>query len=167
MRRFSLVIVVLLALVLVACAGDSDDSDSTQEPAPDQTPGSVPAGTLSPVYVHLQRDYETLLDSHRAISAIWEALAAGEQAQCGEYPDVLPPESISAEDDPAFETLADLLRRAAIGIEEAANLWRAECTYTRSNPPQDVINEGLLAVRGAGDLLEQAEQQLSGIQGTE
>jgi len=150
---------ILLACILAAC-GDEETDRSTDRPS-NATPENA---TISPVIVHLQRDYESLLTAQSAISEIWEQLADGQQVQCGQYPEVLAPESISAEDDPSLQPLADILHTAAIATEHAVQLWQAECRQPRQNPPPDVLSEGLLAVRSAGDALKEAEPLLTGIQ---
>jgi predicted small lipoprotein YifL len=164
-----IILLSLLALALAACGsnGSHDKPPATAEPGlssgnSENTP--LPA-TVSPAAVHLQRAYESLRESHQKISDIWEGLATGEQVRCGEYPEVLSPETITSEGDTTYEPLAALLHSAAIDIGQAINLWKAECTNTRTNPPSDVIDRGRLAVRSAGDALNQAQELLAGIQG--
>jgi hypothetical protein len=155
MRQIPILIVCFLMVTLAACGGEKDTS---------LPPTATAAPTVSPVLVHLQRDYELLHTSHEAISNIWESLAANNQVQCGDYPTVIPTEGISAQDDPAFEALADHLRRAAIGLNQALDLWKSECANPRATIPPDVINEGRLAARAAGDALAEAQTLLSDIQ---
>ena len=155
MRQVIILLVCFLTLTLAACGGENDTS-------PPPTISAAP--TLSSVLVHLQRNYELLHASRQAISNIWESLATNSQVQCGDYPTVIPAESISAQDDPAFEVLADLLRRAAIGLNQALDLWKSECANPRATIPPDVINEGRLATRAAGDALAEAQTLLSDIQ---
>lgn len=153
----------LLTLALMACSGNSD-TENTNTPVAKTPPVLENAATLSPVLIRLQHDYETLTAAHDAISDIWENLAANEPVRCGDNPDILSPENISRPDDVAFEPLADQLRRVAINLELALNLWKAECANPRSNPSPDVINEGRLAVRAAGDALDNAQMLLHDIQ---
>jgi hypothetical protein len=150
-------VIIVLGLVLAACGGDD-----SEQPTADNTPNTVP--TLSPIYVNLQRNYEQLQASHQAITGIWEGLATNEQIQCGSYPDVIAPETITAEDNASYQPLADLLRQAAIDLEQAINLWKAECTNPRTNPPPSVIDEGRLTARAAGDSLREAARWLDDIQ---
>jgi hypothetical protein len=152
----------LICLAMIASACDTDDAPppTREEPA---TTAPQPASTLSPVLVDLQRDFEALQASHQAIMQVWESLAAGEQVTCGDYPAVLPPDGISAA-DPDYEELAARLRRAAIDIEQAVTLWRAECANPRSIPAPVAINEGRLAARTAEDSLRSAANLLAGIQ---
>ncbi len=160
MRRLILAALMVFFVTLAACGKDSDNPPPAGTPAtsgPDQ-------GTLSPVLIALQSDYESLVESYRAISDIWEGLAEGQSVQCGSYPSVPNPDSIRADGDGAYEPLADALRRAAIDLDHAANLWKAECSQARPTPPPAIINEGRLAARAAGDALKEAEPLLGGIQ---
>jgi hypothetical protein len=151
---------ILCVLALTACSsGDSDGQKNT--PQPTGEPGSV---TLSPVVLDLQQDYESLRVSQQTISDIWDKLAANQEVQCGSYPDVLSPDAISAQGDPAYQPLADLLRGAAIDIDHAITVWKAECANPRRVPPPDVIDEGRLAARSAGDALKEAKTLLAEIQ---
>jgi hypothetical protein len=149
---------ILLVLVLAAC-GTDDDTQSTPPPDDELAPA-----TLRPVIVDLQQDYESLRVAQQAISDVWEKLAANQEVQCGSYPDVLSPDAISAGDDSAYQPLADALRRAAMDIDHAVAIWKAECANPRRFPPPDVINEGRLSARSAGDGLREAETLLAEIQ---
>jgi hypothetical protein len=154
---------ILLVVVLAACGGGSNDKSNDKKD--DTSPTGEPSpGTLSPVILDLQQDYESLHESQQAIGKIWEDLAANQEVQCGSYPDVLSPDTISAGDDPAYQPLADLLRRAAIDIDHAIAVWKAECANPRQMPPPDVIDEGRLAARSAGDALRRAETLLADMQ---
>lgn len=159
MRRLCLL--VCLVLALGACSEDEAPSPTREDLG---TPAPQPVSTLSPVLIDLQRDFEALQASHQAVAQIWESLAAGEQVACGDHPGVLSPGSISAGDAPAYEELASRLRSAAIDIEEAATLWRAECANPRALPDPATINEGRLAARAAGDALRSASDLLAEIQ---
>jgi hypothetical protein len=158
MRRM---IVVLLVMTLAACGGKNTNKRTDKTPSPEDL---APAATLSPVLVDLQQDFEALRGSQQAISQIWDQLAANQEVQCGNYPDVLSPESISAAGDPANQPLADLLRSAANDLNHALSVWKAECANPRQMPPPDVIDEGRLAARAAGDALNEAEPLLAGVQ---
>lgn len=158
MRR--LLLSGLFIVLLAACGGDSDGESPAQPPAGDVSG----QGTLSPVLIDLQREYELLEAAHQAMSDIWEGLAAGDSVTCGEYPEVPAPDSIRADDDPAYDLLAETLRRASIDLDHAVNLWKAECSKTRPTAPPDVIDEGRLAVRAAGDSLKEAAPLLGDIQ---
>ena len=138
MRRM---IVVLLVITLAACGGKHTDERTNQTPPPEHL---VPAATLSPVLGDLQQDFEALRGSQQAINQIWDQLAANQGVQCGNYPDVLSPEAISAAGDPAYQPLADLLRSAANELNHALSVWKAECANPRQMPPPDVIDEGRL-----------------------
>jgi hypothetical protein len=167
MRWTRTILLSLLVLTWAACISNDahNNQRSTADPGPANNGEDTPfSATLSPAAVHLQRDYESLRASHQKISDVWESLATGTQVRCGEYPDIMSPETISAEGDPAFEPLSALLHNAAIDIDEAINLWKAECSKPRANPSPDVIDKGRLAVRAAGDSLNQAQELLPGFQ---
>jgi hypothetical protein len=151
---------VLLVFVLAACGGKQTDQKATNTPPP----SDLAPATLSPVIVELQQDYEALLGSQQAVSEIWDKLAANQEVQCGNYPVVLSPETISAAVDPALQPLADLLRSAASDLDHALTAWKAECANPRRMPPPDVINEGRLAARAAGDALNEAAPLLAEFQ---
>lgn len=145
-------VIGLLGIILTACGKDK----------PDTPPPTGETVTLSPIVrAHLQEDYETLLAAQQAIAAIWDGLATGKQVQCGDYPRVPNPEDISTEGDSAFDPVVETLRRAAIETGKAVNLWRAECQKSRTNPSPDVIDQGRLASRAAGDALREAESMFS------
>jgi hypothetical protein len=158
MRR---ILYILLALALVACGDDRDKDNHNEKPENTSSPSSA---TLSPALVDLQQDYESLRESYQAISEIWDKLATNQTMQCGNDPAVLSPEAISAGDDPTYQPLADLLRRAAIDLDHSLTVWKAECINPRQNPSPDVINEGRLAAGSAGDALREAETLLADIQ---
>ncbi len=160
-RSLSFRLIILLFVIAVAAC---DSADSTPDPTPIATDPAIPA-TQSPVLVELQRDYERISASQTEILTIWEKLAANEQVQCGEYPPVVDPASISAEDDTTHQPLAELLQQAAVDVERAINLWQAECLNPRPVPPPDVVDEGRFAARSAGDSLREAADLLTGIQG--
>ncbi|GAB4419187.1 MAG: hypothetical protein Kow00106_15340 [Anaerolineae bacterium] len=149
---------------LAACA---------RHPTPPRTPATVTPGpqtlpitpsypTLVPALLDLQRDYEALVTAHQTLSAIWEELAHGNAVRCGTTPFVPDPAGISAADDPTYRDLAETLRQAAIELARSRDLWRAECASPRPQPPPQVINEGLLTVRAAGDALREAASTLPG-----
>jgi hypothetical protein len=150
-----------MILVLAACGGDG----SPPEPTPDVTDTPPTSVTLSPMLVALQRDYERISEAQAAILGVWEDLATDSQVQCGTYPEIVSPEGISAEGDAAYAGLADLLRAAALDTAHAIELWQAECLNPRAVIPPDVIDEGRLAARSAGDALSEAQVLLKAIQG--
>lgn len=144
--------------MLFGC-GLASEGNGARQPSPTQTPSetaTVPP-TESPVRLRLQSQYERLTESQRAILSVWENLAVGGEVRCGEVPDVPAPASISANGDAAYETLAALLRRAAIETEQSVHLWQTECTNPRPVPPPGVIREGRLAASAAGDALAEAQ----------
>ncbi|HML21251.1 MAG TPA: hypothetical protein PKD09_06370 [Aggregatilinea sp.] len=160
MRRWIIVIVLgLTGLLLVGCGepSEGDSPRSTSTPAITQTPTPLP--TTSPVRQRLQSQYTSLSESQQTILATWESLLNGEQVQCGTYPSVTDPASISAEGDARYEGQAALLRRAAINTGQAVSLWQAECANARPIPNEATVREGWLAASSAGDALREAAQE--------
>lgn len=148
----------LIGVLLAGCgpASEGDAPRSTSTPAVTATATTPP--TSSPVWLRLQAQYAALNDAQQAILAVWESLANGEQVQCGGYPDVPDPASISAAGDARYEAQAALLRRAAIDTGQAVSLWQAECASARSAPSPETIREARLAASSAGDALSEAAQ---------
>ncbi len=148
---------VLLGL-LTACDGDPDGHAT-------ETPSSHPTSTALPTppaeLRQLQGHYERLQTAHRAIAAVWEGLATGKQVQCGDYPDYPAPESITTGTTGDLNELVEHLQSAAIAIDEAVTLWRAECDNPRPITPPEVIDRGRFAARTAGDILRDIEGVLS------
>jgi hypothetical protein len=154
MRILRWLMLSLLVAGLAAC-GSTDDSKKDTPP----TSAGVPA-----LLSDLQQQYTALRETQQAIGQIWEALATGQAAQCGEYPEVLNPATISAGSDKSLQPLADLLHRAAVSLNQAVDLWKAECLKPRANPTPEIIDQGRLAARAAGDALNDAEDQLTALQ---
>ncbi|MBI5960549.1 MAG: hypothetical protein HY866_17550 [Chloroflexi bacterium] len=149
--------VLFCLMLLVGCGDDSDDT-------PDSTSNNTPSPTAVPVLDDLMQHYEALRASYEAISKVWEGLAAGEQAQCGDYPTVISPESVNADGAETREPVAERLRTAAVNLDEAISLWKAECLKPRATPSPDVIDQGRWAARSAGDQLKEAEKLLAELQ---
>jgi hypothetical protein len=168
MRPRSMPSLLILGIILVAQAAACDNSDTDGgQTDPSRTPSATDSdlnATVSPVLVNLQRQYEEIRFAQKTISDIWEGLATGEQAQCGQYPDMTGPDAIIDDETGTFVELVDWLRRAAIETEKAVNLWKAECNNPRTVLPPDVIDQGRLASRAAGDALREAERLLAEIQ---
>ncbi len=160
MQRWRIVAAAgLIGLLLAGCsrASEGDSPHSTSTPAVTATATAPP--TISPVLLRLQAQFSSLNDAQQTILAIWESLANGESVQCGDYPTVPDPSSISAEGDSRYEGQAALLRRAAIDTGQAISLWQAECSSPRSAPSPDTIREARLAASSAGDALREAGQE--------
>ncbi|WP_119072503.1 hypothetical protein [Aggregatilinea lenta] len=158
MQRWRVMIVIGLVGLLAAC-GSSSEGDglrATNTPAITPTPTAPP--TASPIGLRLQAQYETLSAAQESILAVWESLANGETVQCGDYPAVPDPASISAAGETHYEAQAALLRRAAIDTGQAVSLWQAECSSARSAPAPETIREARLAASSAGDALSEAVQ---------
>lgn len=162
MRRMqgkNLWIAVVIVLLASACGSPEDAPGATD------TPAASPTATADPEIPRLQNLYERLRESQAAIASIWETLAAGDQARCDTAITVIPPESISLHDTSPHASLWLGLREAAIAIDEASNLWQAECQQPRTVPPPDIVQAGVLAARRAGDRLDAVQtalQQLNG-----
>jgi hypothetical protein len=150
---------VMLWIALTGCGSDSDRPVDTSQPSPPPT-DTAPA-TLDADRQQYLDQYERLQIAQRAISGVWEGLARGEQVQCGDTPDYPAPESITSSND-TQAALADHLQGAAIAINDAVNLWRAECRNPRPTIPPDVIDEGRFLTRAAGDDLRAASDLLPG-----
>lgn len=149
---------LLLGLALTACG----ETDTPVEPSPTPAPPtSTVAPTTPPDLLRYQDQYERLVEANRAIAAVWDGLASGEQVQCGSYPDFPAPEAIPTATATTGDTsLAVHLQDAAIAVDEAVTLWRAECNNPRPTTPPDVIDQGRLATRTAGDALRSAASLL-------
>lgn len=150
------------SLVLAACGEQRTlpRTPSPLVPLPSPTLDALSFPTLSPVLLDLQHDYEALVTAHQDLSAIWEGLARGSAARCGALPFVPDPAGIGTADDLTYRDLAETLRQAAVELTRSRELWQAECASPRPQPPPQVINEGLLAVRAAGDALRKAASTL-------
>lgn len=154
-RRISKFMVAVVTSAVLAACGTSDNTPDS--PIPTLPPPTVsPAPSKSAERADLERQYAALQTGHAALTRIWEALGAGEQVQCSEPPDIPAPESITRSDDAQFAPLSDQLRRAAVELGRAAALWQAECSNPRPTIPPDVIDQGRLATRTAGDALREA-----------
>ncbi len=158
-KRFIAWIACGLVITLVAACGTDSKPPA---PAPSDT-APPPSATLSPSLVRLQRAYEMLSESQKSINAVWEGLAHGEEIQCGASLDALQPENITS-DDSAYDPLVSTLRQAAVSINQAVDLWQAECANPRPTIPASVIDQGRLAVRAADDALKEADNLLGSIQ---
>ncbi len=150
-----------LLMVWLAACGEATNPAPTVTPWRQPTRPAPTFATQSPALLDLQRDYEALVTAHQALSAIWEGLARGTAVRCGTLPQVPDPAGISVPDDSTYRDLATTLRQAAIELTRSRALWQAECSTPRPQPLPQVVQEGLLAVRAAGDALRQAEMLLS------
>lgn len=152
LRTFAVAAVLLM--MLAAC-GTSDEAPDTPHPA---SPSPVP--TLPHDRIDLERQHAALQAGHDAIALVWEGLATGQQVQCAPPPDIPAPESITQSGEAPLAPLSELLRTAASELRRAAILWQAECANPRPVIPPDVIDQGRLATRAAGDALRQADALL-------
>lgn len=160
-RWFSLALVFTLTVIAVSACGESDKDD----PAPTGTPAPT-ATTQAPTIPseerqRLERQYSTLNTAYTELSSVWEGLASGEQIQCSEPPDFPAPEEIAVDDEASDSSLSGYLRSAAIELEQASRLWSTECANPRATIPPDIIDQGRLATRAAGDALRQVETLLA------
>jgi len=147
---------LLIVCMITACT--SEEPKKTPVPATTTATATPFVTPELPVDVRLAIEplYENLWQAYQQMSATWEGLAAGEQSQCGTAYTGLAPEMISGE-----HNLYQTLRQAAIDLEEAAQLWQAECENPRSNVPQNIIDQGVLHVRAANDKLILIEEALT------
>lgn len=147
----------IAGIVMLFAAACTDSNRPTPGP-----PTATNFPTQSPVRVELQQEYERLSATYKIMFDIWENLATGQTAQCGSYPDLPSPESISADEDSTYEALAEALYQAAVSLDHSLSLWKTECNTPRQFPPPDVIDEGRRATRAAGDTLQEANEILQG-----
>lgn len=145
---------LFLVMVLAACSS-TQDKDTSAPSATAQPPTATPALSLE-ARLQAEEDFEQLRQLHSQMQTVWEALQRGETAQCGEGYRSLSPESL-----PDGDPLNTRLRLAAAQLLEAVQLWQAECANPRQNVPSDIIDRGVLAVRGAGDALREVELLLN------
>lgn len=150
--------IMLLILILAACA-DSRAEHTPQPPPLTATPTIPP--TDPEALAQLQQQHARLKASHGQVAAIWEALAVGQNVPCSAPLQTVDPASVTLLDDPVLHETSALLRDAAVDLNQAANLWRAECTHPRTTIPADVIDRGRLASRAAGAALSEAERLLA------
>ncbi|MBN1563193.1 MAG: hypothetical protein JXA10_05095 [Anaerolineae bacterium] len=169
MRKVGLTICLLIVFTLSMTACSNDSSPDESEAKPTTTPAATSVPTLSPILINLQRDYEQISAAQAAILQIWEDLAANKQVQCGADLTTINPEDMTQRDeasnDSAYATLNDLLRQAAIDTAQAVDLWQAECLQPRTVIPPDVIDQGRMMARSAGDALREAQPLFGPIQG--
>lgn len=147
---------LILMLLTIAACGEADPQATELPPT---TTDSATVSPALPVEVRLDVEarYESLRQSHEQLSAIWEGLATGEQHPCTTEYEIIAPEMIAGD-----HALYRTLQQAAIDLEQAAQLWEAECANPRPQVPQSIIDQGMLIVRAAGDSLLLIEQALNG-----
>lgn len=155
--------VITVALIILAGCGTSDDAPDSDRRSP--APTTSPAPTLSQDRIDLERQHAALQAGHDAIALVWEGLATGQQVQCAPPPEIPAPENITKSGDARLAPLSELLNTAAIELRRAATLWQAECANPRPVIPPDVIDQGRLATRAAGDALRQADALLREMSG--
>lgn len=159
---FWLSAVFTLVLITVAACGKDDN---TSDPAPTDTPAptatSQATAMPSEERQRLERQYSTLNAAYTELSSLWEGLASGQQIQCAAPPEFPAPEEIAVSDSADGSSVNDYLRSAAIELEQASRLWITECANPRTTIPPDIIDQGRLATRAAGDALRQVETLLA------
>jgi hypothetical protein len=149
-------LLILLLYSLMACSPNEDP------PQPPQVPTEAPELTVTQTLpiedrLELEERYTHLRELHSKIAEVWESLDRGETAQCGEEYETLSPELFSGTDAPNVS-----LRRAAVMLVEAAELWEAECARPGENVAPDVIQQGMSRIREAGSALDDAGAALTG-----
>jgi len=142
--------VFLWLILLVACSPAPDDEEKTPIPTITAT------DSTSLQLLELEAPYEELRQLHAQLSDIWEGLAQGELQTCSLIDISISPAQFSDAVSPERE-----LRQATLELQAAALLWETECQRPRENIPQEVISEGVLIVRAAGDALFIVEVALS------
>lgn len=162
MKRFFVNLIVLM-VVLVACGGDdgnNDNSDNDETDSPTATVSTSENG--SPTIDAEQRtmledQYELLRQSQTQIEEIWTDLRDGNEVSCAIELQFPPSPGDIIGTDPISLALFD----AAVELEQSFGLWQAECDLARSQPPADVIDNGIRTALAAGDQLREAEALLS------
>lgn len=162
MKRWFWTAAVCSLIILVAAAcGSRDERPPTRTSTPAPVPTVEPPAISFEELQQLERHYSALRNAHNALSMIWEGLASGQQIQCSELPVFPAPEAIASGDDSSEPSAGSTLRSAAIELDQASRLWRAECANPRATIPADIIDRGRMATRAAGDALQQAHALLT------
>ena len=168
--RYIMLIIVLM-LLITACGENTDDT--TKEPQPTATPQvdilasspmpetdlSLATPTLDPqLRPTFEIQYDELQAAQIAIESVWSNLQVGESVACADELPFLPsPQNYEGE-----HPVADLLYQAAVSLDTSYRLWTAECNNPRTQPPVDIINQGLLSALSAGDALQAVADILQG-----
>jgi hypothetical protein len=166
MKQHFFVFGLLLLLALAACGDngekdtDSTNNSGTNSPSPTATVSNSEneSPPLDPAQRSLlEGQYELLRQSQSQIEEIWTDLRNGNDVSCATALQIpLSPDDIIGT-DPVSLALFD----TAIDLEQAFGLWQAECDNSRSQPPADVIDNGVRAALAAGDKLRNAENLLA------
>lgn len=169
--KFFLALGLILVLFLTAC--EDSETDATKLPSSTDTPETdllvasptpeTDLGLATPTLdttlrLSLETQYDELQAAQIAIENVWSNLQKGETVVCSDELPFLPePQNYEGE-----HPLNDDLYTAAVFLDTAYSLWEAECLNPRSQPPADIINQGLLAALSAGDNLQTVFDVLQG-----
>jgi hypothetical protein len=152
-------ILALLLVVMSACSRHKDNEEI--QPNPTLTLYGFITDTPRSSFsveerLQIEQDHEQLRQLYEQIAVVWDGLSRNEDVQCGAEIQTISPER--------FENVPPVysqLRRAAVELFDAVELWKGECANPRETVPETVIDRGVLRVRGAEDALRIVEELLS------
>lgn len=159
-----LIFVFVFSFSMTAC-DSQDKTDTDTQPAPPTgtlaiegiEPSSPPPTIALEIRSTLESNYDALRTAQVAIYEVWSALQENEAVSCSEeLPFLLNPQEVNGEDE-----ISAKLYAAALQLQDAYRLWTAECADPRSQPPADVIGNGLRAALSADTHLNDAETLLT------
>ena len=159
-RLVIIVVCVLGLLIISACGGDDSDvneATATRNVTAVPTLTSATPSIAPEVRPTLEAEFDELRTAQETITGIWSSLQNGEEVSCAdELPEFGLPQAYQRDD-----VVSDLLFSAAVHLDTAYRLWEAECQNPRSQPPPEVIDQGLREALAAGDDLKDAGLILS------
>lgn len=164
MKRFLVLVIfcVLVTLFISACGDDDSDGD---EATATRNVTAIPTVSLAPATPTIPPDrrptletgFDELQTTQETIAGIWSGLQSGEEVSCAdELPEFGLPQAYEGDD-----AVSALLFSAAAHLDTAYRLWEAECQNPRSQPPPEIIDQGLREALSAGDDLKDAEAILA------
>ncbi|MCI0709687.1 MAG: hypothetical protein L0154_05935 [Chloroflexi bacterium] len=162
MKRL-LTLIMFCVLVISACGDDDSDGDgatATRNVTAVPTVSLAPATPTIPPDIRptLETGFDELQTAQETIAGIWSSLQSGEEVSCAdELPEFGLPQAYQGDD-----AVSVLLFSAAAHLDTAYRLWEAECQNPRSQPPAEIIDQGLREALSAGDDLKDAEAILEG-----
>lgn len=141
-----------IGLALMGCTGD--DKPTTPQPIQASVTPAIDALPMvdDGARDRLESQYESLRVAQGEIEQLWRDLKAGLDVTCSlEFSTLLSPALITGED-----ALAGALYAAALDLNQAFQLWQAECQHPRPQVPDEIIDQGLRLALAAGDRLQEA-----------